>query len=145
MYSTLLWATDGSDGAEIALQEGLRLLAPGGKLVAFHCDQRFVGGRVGGVPVLADEDDRRARLRTRIDELVTDGIDAELVVETTHHSTAHAIVQAAEQAKVDAIVCGTRGLGGLQGALLGSVSKELLHHAHVPVIVVPPRVAHPVS
>lgn len=143
MYSTLLWATDGSDGAEIALQEALRLLAPGGKLIAFHCDQRFTGGRVGGAPVLADEDERRRRLHARVDELVAGGIDAELVVETTHHSVAHAIAQAAEDAQVEAIVCGTRGLGGLQGALLGSVSKELVHHARVPVVVVPPRAVVP--
>ena len=145
MYKTLLWATDGSDGAEIALQEGLKLLAPGGKLIAFHCDQRFVGGRAGGVPVLPDEDDRRAALHARVEELIGEGIDAELIVKTTHHSAARAIVDAAENANVDAIVCGTRGLGGLQGALLGSVSKELLHHAHVPVVVVPPRVAVPAA
>jgi nucleotide-binding universal stress UspA family protein len=145
MYSTLLWATDGSDGAELALQEALRLLAPGGKLIAFHCDQRFVGSRVGGAPVLADEDERRTHLHTRVDELVADGIDAELVVETTNHSPAHAIVQAATEAKAEAVVCGTRGLGGLQGVLLGSVSKELVHHAHVPVVVVPPRVTTPVA
>ena len=143
MYSTLLWATDGSDGAEIALQEALRLLAPGGKLLAFHCDQRFTGGRVGGAPVLADEGDRRQRLHARVDELVAGGLDAELVVETTHHSVAHAISNAADEAHVEAIVCGTRGLGGLQGALLGSVSKELLHHARVPVVVVPPRAVVP--
>ena len=28
MYTKLLWATDASDGAETALQEALRLLAP---------------------------------------------------------------------------------------------------------------------
>lgn len=140
MYSKLLWATDASDGAEAALQEGLRLLAPGGKVIAFHCDQRFAGGRAGGLPVLADEEQRQERLRARVDELIADGVDAELVVGTTHHSPAHGIVEAAEEAKVEAIVCGTRGLGGVHGALLGSVSKELLHHAHVPVIVVPPRV-----
>lgn len=144
MYSKLLWATDASDGAEAALEEGLRLLAPGGKVIAFHCDQRFAGGRAGGLPVLADEEQRQERLRARVDELIADGVDAELVVGTTHHSPAHGIVEAAEEAQVEAIVCGTRGLGGVHGALLGSVSKELLHHAHVPVIVVPPRVPAPV-
>jgi nucleotide-binding universal stress UspA family protein len=143
MYSTLLWATDGSEGAEIALQEALRLLAPGGKLIAFHCDQRFTGGRVGGASVLVDEDERRQRLQARVDELVAGGVDAELIVETTHHSVAHAVGEAADEAQVDAVVCGTRGLGGLQGALLGSVSKELLHHARVPVVVVPPRAVVP--
>jgi nucleotide-binding universal stress UspA family protein len=137
MYTKLLWATDASDGAEAALHEGLRLLAPGGKLIAFHCDQRFAGGRADGLPVIADEDDRQQRLRARVDDLVADGVNAELVLGTTHHSPAHRIVQAAEEAGVDAIVCGTRGLGSVHGALLGSVSKELLHHAHVPVIVVP--------
>jgi nucleotide-binding universal stress UspA family protein len=145
MYTKLLWATDASDGAEAALQEGLRLLAPGGKLIAFHSDQRFAGGRAGGLPVLADEDERQRRLQARVDELIADGIDAELVIGVTHHSPAHGIVEAAEEAGVDAIVCGTRGLGGVHGALLGSVSKELLHHAHVPVVVVPPRVPARVS
>jgi nucleotide-binding universal stress UspA family protein len=137
MYTTLLWATDGSDCAERALGEALRLLEPGGRLVAFHCDQRFVGGRVGGVPVLADEDERRLMIRERVEQLVAEGIDASLIVTTTHRSTPHAIVGAAEEVGAEAIVCGTRGLGGVQGALLGSVSRELLHHAHVPVVTVP--------
>jgi nucleotide-binding universal stress UspA family protein len=140
MYTKLLWATDASEGAELALQEGLRLLAPGGKLIAFHCDQRFAGGRAGGLPVLPDEDERQRRLHDRIAELAADGVDVELVVGTTHHSPAHCVVEAAEELGVDAIVCGTRGLGGLDRVLLGSVSRELLHHAHVPVVVVPPRV-----
>jgi nucleotide-binding universal stress UspA family protein len=139
MYRTLLWATDGSADADIALDEAIRLLDPSGKLIAFHCDQRFVGGRAGGVPVLADETDRRAHIREQVEELVAGGVDAELHVESTHHSAAHEIVAAARELGVEAIVCGTRGLGGLQGALLGSVSRELLHHAHVPVIVVPAR------
>jgi nucleotide-binding universal stress UspA family protein len=137
MYTTLLWATDGSAGAEAALDEALTLLAPGGRIIAFHADQRFFGSRVGGEPVLADEDDRKARIRRHVAETAASGIDIDLVVETTHRSPAHAIIEAAQEAHVEAIVVGTRGLGGLQGALLGSVARELLHFAHVPVIVVP--------
>ena len=143
MYTKLLWAADGSDTAELALVEGLRMLDQGGKLYAFHCDQRFVGGRGGGEPILIDETDRLTRIRERVAELTANGVDAELIVETTHHSAAHQIVKAADELGVEAIVCGTRGLGGLQGALLGSVARELLHHARVPVIVVPAKVAAP--
>jgi nucleotide-binding universal stress UspA family protein len=141
MYTRVLWATDASDGAEAALQEALRLRAPDGKLIAFHSDRRFAGGRAGGLPVFPNEEDRGRRLRARVDELIADGVDAELVVATTYRSAAHGIVEAAEELDADVIVCGTRGLGAVPGALLGSVSRELLHHAHVPVVVVPPRVA----
>ena len=42
----------------------------------------------------------------------------------------------AKQLGVDLIIMGTRGLGGLEGALLGSVSTEVIRHAEVPVTLV---------
>ena len=73
MYTTLLWATDGSPEADLALSEALELLTPGGRIIAFHCDQRFIGGRSGGAPVLADELDRRRRVEKQVEELRSGG------------------------------------------------------------------------
>ncbi|MBE2315707.1 universal stress protein [Solirubrobacter sp. CPCC 204708] len=38
---------------------------------------------------------------------------------------------------VDIVVCGTRGDGALQRALVGSTAAGLLHHGHRPLLVVP--------
>jgi uncharacterized protein YeaO (DUF488 family)/nucleotide-binding universal stress UspA family protein len=47
----------------------------------------------------------------------------------------HALLLAAEEA--DLLVVGSRGRGGLVGALLGSVSQHVVAHARCPVVVVP--------
>lgn len=42
----------------------------------------------------------------------------------------------AKQNKFDLVVVGSRGLGGLKEAFLGSVSNAIVHKSHVPVLVV---------
>jgi len=141
MYEIVLWATDASPIADGALAEALRLLQPGGHLIAFHCDERFLGGRAAGLPVLADEADRREKLVAQVEQLKADGIDAELVVESTRHSMAGEIAKAADAHDADVIVCGTRGFGVVAGAVAGSVAMRLPHLASCPVIVVSERAA----
>jgi nucleotide-binding universal stress UspA family protein len=46
------------------------------------------------------------------------------------------IVRIAEREQADLIVLGSRGLGGFQKLLLGSVSDGVAHHAHCPVLIV---------
>ncbi len=145
MYSTLLWATDGSPDADLALAEALELLASGGRLVAFPCDQRFMGDRAPGAPALADEYDRRRHIEEQVNELRAAGIDAALDIELTEHGTPREIGAVADHAGADAIVCGTRGLGGLFGLLTGSVAADLLRQATVPVIVVPAKASKRVA
>jgi nucleotide-binding universal stress UspA family protein len=46
------------------------------------------------------------------------------------------IVRVAEEIGAGLIVMGSRGLGGVRRALMGSVSDSVLRHAHCPVMVV---------
>jgi nucleotide-binding universal stress UspA family protein len=49
---------------------------------------------------------------------------------------AEAILDAAKDA--DMIVVGSRGAGGFSRLLMGSVSSQVAHHAHVPVLIIAP-------
>ena len=61
-------------------------------------------------------------------------------VESTVHVVTDLPAQALVDRSVDAalVVIGSRGLGSLRGALVGSVSAEVLRHAHSPVAVIRP-------
>jgi len=136
MYETIVWATDGSDGADVALGEALRLAElTGGRIVAVHCDQRLLG-RGAAWPALADEDDRRIKIRRQVAELRAEGVDVELIARKSHHEAADVVAAIAAEAGAELIVCGTRGLGALSGAFLGSFTFRLLHVAPCPVLAV---------
>jgi nucleotide-binding universal stress UspA family protein len=52
---------------------------------------------------------------------------------------AQQIVKVAEDIGTGLIVMGSRGLGGVRRALMGSVSDSVVRHAHCPVLVVRPE------
>ncbi|KAF5799387.1 putative universal stress protein A [Helianthus annuus] len=53
------------------------------------------------------------------------------------------IVEASEDMNVDLLVVGSRGLGQIKRAFLGSVSDYCAHHAKCPVLIVrPPKSSH---
>ena len=51
-------------------------------------------------------------------------------------SPAETIVETADDEGYDLVVMGSRGLGRLEGFLMGSVSQYVLQHVHCPVLVV---------
>ena len=46
------------------------------------------------------------------------------------------ILAVAEEIGAGMVVIGSRGLGGVKRALMGSKSDSVVHHAHCPVLVV---------
>ena len=50
-----------------------------------------------------------------------------------------AIIHLAEELGAGLIVMGSRGLGGVRRALIGSVSDSVVRHAHCPVMIVRPE------
>ena len=136
MYETVLWATDGSLVADGALSVALELLAArwaSDRVSLRRAISRRSSSRVASVR-------RRGRparkAHRQVDELKLEGVDAELLVETTHHNTAGAIARIAEACKADVIVCGSRGFGVVAGVVTGSVAMRLPHVASCPVVVV---------
>jgi len=65
------------------------------------------------------------------------GVDAE--TEVLEGDPAGRILELARLRDVDLIVVGSRGLGPIAGALVGSVSREVVHRADRPVLVAAPR------
>ena len=49
------------------------------------------------------------------------------------------IMEQADKANASLIVMGTRGFGLVRRTILGSVSHHVVHHAKIPVTVVPPE------
>jgi nucleotide-binding universal stress UspA family protein len=63
-------------------------------------------------------------------------IPGEVHTEILEGSPAEAILDVANTRKCDLIVMGSRGLGRLTGALLGSQSQKVVQHAPCPVLIV---------
>jgi nucleotide-binding universal stress UspA family protein len=142
MFKVIIWATDGSSGAEQALQFAKGLAqADGARLVVVHVKE-IMAGRGGGYPVKVDEDEVQAAIRKQVEDLKQKGLQAKLqLADVMAGGAAHVIAEIANEEGADLIVAGTRGHGPLSGLMLGSVTQRLLHIVHCPVLVVPPKSA----
>jgi len=140
MFNKVIWATDGSEHADRALELAKSLVNPnGGSLLAVHTIEYLVGpGTHGASTEFADEDDRKAKITQQVADLTAAGVTAEVrIVESGAQSAAHTVARVAEEEGADLIVAGTRGHTPLAGLLLGSVTQRLLSISPCPVLVVP--------
>lgn len=140
MFNNVIWATDGSDAADLTLPLAKTLAKDaGGKLLVVHCVELTRPGKGGGsFPVHTDEAELAAKIERQVAELSEDGVMASLqTARTRAGGAAHAIADLARDEHADVIVVGTRGHTPLAGLLVGSVTQRLLHIAPCPVLAVP--------
>ena len=134
---------DGSEASSVALRwaaEEARLRGANMKVVqAWHIPSLGYGAYV--VPASGYEDwgkEESASLDEQLDEqlaaVLGDDPKVAVVREVKEGPAAQAIIEAAENAEL--VVVGSRGRGGFSGLLLGSVSAQVAHHAHCPVVIV---------
>lgn len=137
MFNKVIWATDGSDNADRALELARSLVTEnGGSLLAVHSIEYLVAK--GGGTEHADADEREVKIRQQVADLGATGVKTELhIVQGGATGAAHTVARVAEEEGADLIVAGTRGHTLLAGLLLGSVTQRLLSISPCPVLVVP--------
>ncbi len=135
----LLLALDGSECSAHALAHVIALGAEMPLRVWVLNVQRSVSGDVSMFVSAADlerhhRDQGDRIVQPALAELQSSGIECtgHVLVGTAGES----IARYAEERGLDGIVMGTRGLGSVAGALLGSVAFKVVHLAGVPVTLV---------
>lgn len=139
----ILVPLDGSESADRALSEALRLA----KIFDAELDFIYVAnlnGAIGGYPLPANSGFSGSVLKsvaaagqTILDRALDRTPDE---IKAKGHCVsgvpAQVILHKAKELDADLIVMGSRGLGAIKGALLGSVSRFLLERAECPVMAV---------
>jgi nucleotide-binding universal stress UspA family protein len=131
-------ATDGSESAEQAVRAGARMARALGTTAVLAYVRPSIGplGEPYYQEKLSEQTEQARAALDRAQTLVEqEGCEAE--EEILEGTPAEAIVRLARVRNAPMIVVGSRGLGAVAGALLGSVSSAIIHRADRPVLVVP--------
>ena len=133
---------DGSAGSLAALRWALELASETGAVLevvnVWELSYAWIDGYVPDVDRWAAQ--AEAAAHGCLDGAVADVLGGkpcyvEITRTVVEGSPAKVLLDRAKDA--DALVVGSRGRGGFTGLLLGSVSQQCVHHARVPVVVVP--------
>lgn len=139
MFKKIIWATDGSAGADRALGYARDLArVSGAELIVVHGEELSLARSSIGYTRRANEEDLEAKIKRQVAEMTESGISASVKLISGHAPAATLIAEVAEDTGADLVVVGTRGHTLLTGLLLGSVTDRLLHILHCPVLAVPP-------
>jgi nucleotide-binding universal stress UspA family protein len=138
MAGEIILGYDGQDGSKTALRTATAIAAAFKRplVVVFGYMPVQMGGDTGDLARAVKEIGER--MTTEAVELVheTDP-SVEVQVEMVDDRPAESILRAADEHEALAIVVGSAGRGPVAGALLGSVTYQVVHRSTRPVVVVP--------
>lgn len=135
---TIVVGVDGSDGARRALDWAIEIAkATGQRIELVHgIDVGVAASSPYGTGMVFEQLEQAGHDLLAADLEYARATGVEVTAELDMGSSAQALLQASHHASM--LVLGSRGHGGFTGLLLGSVSSYCMHHAHCPVVVVPP-------
>jgi nucleotide-binding universal stress UspA family protein len=150
VHDAVLIGYDGSPESEQAIRAAAGLLAPRRAVVAhvwdslsellLHRDLDDLSGTLREAAEELDAEDAQAaeRLARRGAELAeAAGLEATPVTARGRPRAWRTLIELADEHDAAAVVVGSRGLGRVKSALLGSVSSGVVGQSHRPVLVVP--------
>ena len=141
--TTIMLATDNSEEALLATQAATELSSATGSEVhvvyvlpapAQLIGHHLLSGEARESALAGAERDAETFLKEQAEQITSNGGK----VAETHFRSGDPdkeILRTAESLGVGLIVMGSRGLGAISRALMGSVSDSVVKHAHCPVLV----------
>jgi len=139
MFENILLAVDGSE-------HGLNAAKMAGELArTMNAKQLRIVVAYEPIPPYLGEPNLQEAINARLDQAnailnaavhVVETVPAEVHTELLEGSAAEAIIAVANTRQNDIIVMGSRGLGRIAGAMLGSTSQKVVAHAPCPVLIV---------
>ena len=145
MFTRILVAVDRSEHGRAAVREAVDIALTQGAslsiLTVYSTLLSWPATMGAGIPQEVLDDFAQGRLaeaRETLEETVASlppGVEVHtLMIDGTNPGSV--ILDESERGGHDLVVIGSRGRGDATSLLLGSVSHQVLHHSHVPVLVV---------
>ena len=147
MFKQIVVGTDGSTGANIAVERAIELAAlSGGALHVVTAYKVTTGFQIAaatevGVPMIdvtesneAVETQARRICDAAVEKAGSAGVRS--VAHCVAGDAAETLLQVAQEAQCDLLVVGNRGMTGVRRFMLGSVPNKLSHHCPSSLLIV---------
>jgi len=144
MYKKILVPLDGSPIAEAVLPHAEALAkSENAELIILRVPNIPTGEYIALDPIITSairqgiRDEASVYVADKVNTLKKENIKATGV--TKEGSVADIILEVAEETHADMIAMSTHGRTGVKRWLMGSVADKIVHHAHIPVMLIHPN------